>query len=130
MVAAYPFAPPSLRAQRSNPDCLRGKTPDCFVATLLATTAEELLHQRDRELRTFLDARRPARGHGLGLGIEADRVRSVLVQVTEAGLLPAAEGVVGERHRDWHVDADHADLDAAREVARGVAIAGEDGDTV
>ncbi|PSO15271.1 hypothetical protein C7G42_28160 [Bradyrhizobium sp. MOS003] len=23
---------PSLRAQRSNPDCLRGKTLDCFVA--------------------------------------------------------------------------------------------------
>src|ERR1700752_1250192 len=50
---------------------------------------DALLHRRDRELRTFLDAGRPARGHRLGLGVEADGVRTVLVEVAEAGLLPA-----------------------------------------
>jgi hypothetical protein len=35
----------------------------------------------------------------------------VLVEVAEARALPAAEGVVGQRHRDRHVDADHADID-------------------
>jgi hypothetical protein len=33
-------------------------------------------------------------------------------------------------HRDRHVDADHADLDAVREFARRVAVAGEDRDAV
>jgi hypothetical protein len=51
----------------------------------------------------------------------------VLVEVAEAGFLPAAEGVIGQRHRDRHIDADHADIDAADgEIARGVAVAGED----
>src|SRR5215510_5711576 len=89
---------------------------------------DALLHCRDRELRAFLDTGRPARGHGLG--VEADRVRTVLVEIAEARLLPAAEGIVGNRHRDRHVDADHADIDARREIARGVAVAGEDRNTV
>src|ERR1700743_3999984 len=54
-----------------------------------------LVHRRDRELRTFLDAGGPARGHRLGLGVEADRVRPVLVEIAEARLLPAAEGGIG-----------------------------------
>ncbi|MPL73124.1 hypothetical protein SDC9_18917 [bioreactor metagenome] len=75
---------------------------------------------------TFLDAREPARGDGLRLGVEAQRVGTVLVQVAEGRLLPAAEGVVAQRHRDREVDPDHADVDAAGEIARGVAIGGED----
>src|SRR6185503_14158366 len=66
------------------------------------------VHRRDRELRAFLDAGRPARGDRLGLGVEADRIRTMLVEIAEAGLLPAAERVIGDRHRDRHVDADHA----------------------
>src|SRR5208337_1576723 len=88
------------------------------------------VHGRDAELRSILDARRPARGHCLGARVKADRVRAVLVEVAEAGALPAAEGVIGDRHRDRHVDADHADLDAAGEVARRVAVAREDRDAV
>jgi hypothetical protein len=76
--------------------------------------------------RAFLDAGGPAGGDGLGAGVEAEGVGAVLVEVAEAGLLPAAEGVIGERHRDRHVDADHADVDPAGEVAGGVAVAGED----
>src|SRR5215813_9401614 len=91
---------------------------------------DALLHRRDRELRAFLDTGRPARSHRLGLGVEADRVRTVLVEIAEARLLPAAESVVGDRHRDWHVDADHADIDLRGKVACGVAVTGEDRDTV
>src|SRR3546814_20095698 len=38
--------------------------------------------------------------------------------------------MIGDRHRDRDVDADHADVDALREFARRVAVAGEDRDTV
>src|SRR3954453_11089496 len=85
--------------------------------------AEQSLHRRDDELGAFLGARRPARRHGLGLGVEPHRVRPVLVEITEPGTLPAAEGVIGERHRNCEVDAHHADLDTAGEIARGVAVA-------
>src|SRR5258708_17982496 len=93
-------------------------------------TLSRLVHRRDREFRAFLDAGGPARGDGLGLGVEADRIRAVLVEIAETGLLPAAEGVIGDRHRDRHVDADHADIDLGREVARGVAVTGEDRNAV
>src|ERR1700712_3109195 len=88
------------------------------------------IHRRNRELRAFLDAGGPARGHGLGLGVEADRIRAVLVEIAEAGLLPAAKRVIGDRYRDRHVDADHADIDLGGEIARGIAVAGEDRDAV
>src|SRR6202790_1124028 len=77
----------------------------------------ELVHGRDRELRALLDAGRPARGDGLGLGVEADRIRTMLVEIAEAGLFPAAKGVVRDRHRDRHLDADHADIDLGGEIA-------------
>src|SRR5437773_8643112 len=89
-----------------------------------------LLHRRDDELGAFLGAGRPARRDGLGLGIEAHRIRPVLVEIAEAGALPAAEGVIGERHRNREVHADHADLYAAGEVARGIAVTREDRNAV
>src|SRR5712672_536508 len=75
------------------------------------------IHRRDREFSALLDTGRPARGDRLGLGVEADRIRAVLVEIAEAGLLPAAEGVVGNRHWDRHVDADHPDIHLGGEVA-------------
>src|SRR5258708_3608158 len=98
--------------------------------TSLAPNRSSSPHRRNDEFGAFLGAGWPARGHRLGLGVEADRIRAVLVEVAEAGTFPAAERVVGERHGNGEVDADHADLDAAGEVARGVAVAGEDGDAV
>src|SRR6202162_3222421 len=98
---------------------------DCFATLAMTAASTALINRRYRKLRAFLDAGGPARGHRLGLGVEADRIRAVLVEIAEAGLLPAAEGVVGDRHRDRHVDADHADIDPGREIPRGVAIAGE-----
>src|ERR1700704_4368888 len=53
---------------------------------------QRLIHRRYGELRTLLDAGRPARGDGLGLGVEADRIWAVLVEIAKTGLLPAAEG--------------------------------------
>src|SRR5436190_24340318 len=88
------------------------------------------VHRRDRELRALLDAGRPARGDGLGLGVEADGSRTMLVEIAETGFLPAAKRVVGDRHRDRHVDADHADIDAGSKIARGIAVAGEDRDAI
>src|SRR6185503_6033103 len=44
----------------------------------------------------------------------------------EQGALPAAEAVERHRHRDWHVDADHARGDAPAELARRAAVARED----
>src|SRR6188474_1815771 len=55
------------------------------------------VHRRNRELRALLDAGRPARGDGLGLGVETDRIRTVLVEVAKAGFFPATKGVVGNR---------------------------------
>src|ERR1700688_532765 len=98
---------------------------NCIKCPRLKRSRARSIHGRNRELRAFLDAGGPARGHRLGLGIEADRIRAVLVEIAEAGLLPAAEGVIGDRHRNRHVDADHADIDLGGEIARGVAVAGE-----
>src|ERR1700738_3906727 len=89
-----------------------------------------LIHCGDDEFGAVLDAGRPPRRDGLDLGVELDRGRAVLVEVAEAGALPAAEGVVGHRDRDRHVDTDHADLHPGDKVARGVAIPGEDGHAV
>jgi hypothetical protein len=50
----------------------------------------------------------------------------MLVQIAKDRFFPATECVIGQRHRDWHVDADHADVDAVCEITRGVAIAGKD----
>ena len=50
----------------------------------------------------------------------------MLVQVPESGGLPPAEGVVGNRHRNRHVDPDHADLHLSLEPAGRSTVAGED----
>src|ERR1700742_2631529 len=91
------------------------RTPPAAFAAVIRRGAS--LHGRDHELGAFLGAGRPARRDRLGLGVEADRVRSVLVEIAEAGTLPAAERVVGERHRNGEIHAHHADLYAIDEVA-------------
>src|SRR2546423_19997 len=83
-------------------------------------------HRGNDELGAFLGARGPARRHGLGLGVEAHRIRAVLVEIAESGALPAAEGVIGERDRDREIDPDHADLHTAGKIACGIAVARED----
>jgi hypothetical protein len=85
---------------------------------------------RHHELGALADARGPALHHALLLGVEAHALFAVGVHVAEQALLPAAEAVPGHRHRDRHVDADHAHLHPAGELARHVAVAGEAGHAV
>src|SRR5208283_6136208 len=59
-----------------------------------------LIHCRNDEFGAILDTGRPPRRDGLDLGVELDRRRAVLVEVAEAGALPATETVVGHRDRD------------------------------
>src|SRR4051812_16573200 len=90
------------------------------------TMSDFALARPEVELGARTDAGRPARGHGLELGVEAHAFHAVDAVVAEHRGLPAAEAVIGDRHRDRHVDADHADLDVAGEGAGSVAVAGED----
>src|SRR5690554_5493944 len=76
------------------------------------------LHGGDHEAPARIGAAfRPALGDDLGPGVEAHAVHAVLVEVGEAGALPAAEAVVGDRHRDRYVDPDHAHFHPAGELA-------------
>src|SRR3954464_4618097 len=68
----------------------------------------------------------PARGYDLAARVELHALGAVDVVVAEQRVLPAAEAVEAHRHGDRDVDADHADLDAAPELARRVSGAGED----
>src|SRR4051812_19682258 len=72
----------------------------------------------------------PARRDHLRARVEPHALGAVDAVVAEQRVLPAAERVEGERHRDRDVDADHPDLDAALEVARGLPARGEDRDAV
>src|SRR6185312_13675284 len=83
-----------------------------------------------REFRALADRCRPALHHALLLRVEAHALLAVGVHVAEQALLPAAEAVPGHRHGDGHVDAHHAHLDPARELAGDVAVAGEAGHAV
>ena len=54
----------------------------------------------------------------------------MLVGVAKGRALPAAKAVIGNRYRNWHVDADHADIDTRGELTRCVTIAGEYGNAI
>jgi len=69
-------------------------------------------HKGDGELASLLYPRGPADGNGLCPLIEFEGVRTVLVEITEDGFLPAPEGVIGQRYRDRHVGSHHVDVDA------------------
>src|SRR5262245_56619198 len=52
--------------------------PDISSAEPTDQSAQHSPHRRDDKLGAFLGAGGPARRHGLGLGVEADRIRAVL----------------------------------------------------
>src|SRR3954462_11930410 len=89
-----------------------------------------LAHGRHDEVGAGADAGWPARRDCLQAGVEAHTFGTMHVVVAEQGGLPAAEAVERHRHWDRHVDADHPDIDLVRELARGIAVAGEDGGAV
>ena len=66
-------------------------------------------------------AARPAAGDHLAARVEPHRLRAVDVALAEQRVLPAAERVPADRHRDRHVDADHADVHGPLERAGRVA---------
>src|SRR5690348_1120445 len=103
--------------------------PACGVSVVAVTIASS---SGPREAEVDLRTGRvgPARGDHLAAGVELDPLGPVHVGVAEERVLPAAEGVVGDRHRDRHVDADHADLDLELEAPGRAAVAGEDGRAV
>src|SRR4051812_21144463 len=103
---------------------------NCIGGPQLTRSCAQSLHRRNGKFRAFLDARWPARGHRLGLGVEAHGIGSILIEIAETGTFPAAEGIIRRWHRDRHVDTNHADIDLGGEVARGVTVAGEDRNAV
>src|SRR5918995_5511887 len=117
----------SWRPVSDEPVALSGSIIVIFAApriSLQRPTASA--HRRHDEVGTGADARGPARGDRLQLGVEADTLGTVHVVVAEQRGLPAAEAVERHRHRDRHVDADHAVLDLVGELACGIAVARED----
>src|SRR5882724_11585958 len=68
----------------------------------------------------------PAGSDGLELGVEADAVGTVRVQVSEEGALPAGERQVADRCRNADVDTEHPGFDPFAEDPGGGAAAGED----
>src|SRR5439155_9605811 len=68
----------------------------------------------------------PARGDDLAAGVEVDAFGAVDMGVAEEAVLPAAEGVVGDRHRNRYVDPDHSRLDVELELPGDAAVARED----
>ena len=67
---------------------------------------------REAEVDATVARVEPAGGDHLAAGEEVHTLGAVGVGVAEQRALPAAEAVVRGGHRDRHVDADHADLDA------------------
>src|SRR5262249_45934143 len=108
-----PLVPPQ-SARRPAPRALGGHAGSRPQPILGATRRQPAIsgHGRNDELRPFFDPGWPARGHGLGLGVKADRIRTVLIEIAEARAFPASERVVGKRHRDCEIDAHHAHIDA------------------
>src|SRR5882724_4912072 len=107
---------------------LRGGVEQGPFATQLVHEAgtRRSAHRRHHVFGAGADAGGPTRGHCFEAGVEAHALGAVHRHVAKEGTLPAAKAVKRHRHRDRHVDADHADLNAVREFARGVAVAGED----
>src|SRR5580704_17416374 len=70
------------------------------------------LHCRNDKTRIFTHAAfGPARRDRFDTGIEAHAFRDMLVDIAERRPLPAAEGVIGQRHGYRYIDSDHAHLD-------------------
>src|SRR5664279_482843 len=85
-----------------------------------------LLVLREAQVQSAVAGVEPAGGDDLVAGVEVEALGAVGVGVPEKRGLPAAEGVITDRHRNRHVDADHADLDLILVSAGGPAVVGED----
>ena len=84
----------------------------------------------DRVGGVFVGGGEPAGQGHLLLGVEGDAFGALDVQIAEEGFVPAGEGEPGHRGGDADVDADHAGVEVALELAGGVAGAGENAGAV
>src|SRR5262249_52213466 len=73
----FPLTPSSLRAKRSNPDCIRGKTLDCVVAALLAMTSDRHLHDVFVGLDHAVAHRHQGRHRDVGLRHRGDHIHHI-----------------------------------------------------
>src|ERR1700730_10161468 len=105
---------------------LRGAVEQGPFPPQLVAGATRSAHRRHHVFGAGADAGGPARGHCFEAGVEAHALGAVHRRVAKEGALPAAKAVERHRHRDRHIDADHADLDAVRKFARSVAVTRED----
>ena len=105
--------------QRQSKDCKKNTTHNF-----------SLPHRRNDESLIANIAVRPALGHGLDLGPEFDAFGPVLIGVAKSRALPAAKRVIGDRHWDWHIDTNHADIHLRRKFPRRAAIRSKERDPV
>src|SRR6266511_3833238 len=85
---------------------------------------------REVQVRGFGVTGGPAAGDDLGAGVEGGALGAVDMRVAEERGLPAAERVVGHRHGNRHVQADHPDRHPAFEPARRLTARREEGHPV
>src|SRR5712664_918167 len=75
---------------------------------------------RHRKFRPFGDRFRPALHDRFVARVKAYALFAINMRVAKQRALPAAERMPGHRYRNRNIDADHADLDAPRKLARRV----------
>src|ERR1700690_2789993 len=95
------------------------RTPSAWLSVRLNVAWEP-------EVDTAMARVEPAARDHLRTGEEMHSVGPVRVRVTEERALPTSEGVGGDRHRDRHVDAHHADLHLVLEAPRRTTVVRED----
>ena len=64
-------------------------------------------------------------GDSLAPRVKTDGIGTVSAEIAEQGTFPATETVIGNRYRQRHVDADHADFDIVSEITGDTAITGK-----
>src|SRR3974390_2223489 len=85
-----------------------------------------LAHRRNDEVRIRAQAASgPALGDGFHPREETHALRPMLIRISEGRSLPTAETMIGERHGNGNVDADHACLDARGKFTRRIAVTRE-----
>src|SRR6266702_1048228 len=109
------------RAARAKVDLIRSKRSR---RRCVASTFGEV------ELGAGTDAGGPARRHRLQPRVEVYAFGTENAMRPEKRGFPAAETVRAHRHRDGHIDPHHADLDTVGEIARRIAVTGEQGGAV
>ena len=83
--------------------------------------ASVLFRCRHHKFSALANRLGPALHDAFLFGVEAHAFFSVGMHVAEQALLPATKAMPCHGHRDRYVDAAHADFDAARKLASGVA---------